>query len=281
LNFILIVEQQFTAISQLISDVAISSIDADSLSTHRYSTISAIVPDTRISITDNDTEGVSSPEQPSPIILPTSTGISYDFDSKPSSPSIPHHISAKIDRPFRIQTSILQPDISVIRMGTNDLTTGVDRRLPGEKISNEQIDSTSTIEQKQNDDNHIEQGWYGVIHPDDETFTECYEITYQIDPRYPNEKEQIKGKQDFKKWLPLIPQNEYEQIERDNSINQKSQQFEKRDHSLEHLETSSKEQEILINNITRNKFHSVDDLSRTSNDQTSSRKYNLIFFFRL
>jgi hypothetical protein len=230
-----------------------SSIDADSVSTHRYSTISATVPDIRISITDHDTEDIPSPEQPSSIILPISTGISYDFDHKSSTQSILNNISPKIDRSFRIQTDFLQPDISVIRIGTSDLTTGIDRCLPGEKI-----DSTLNIEEKQKDDYHIEQGWYGVIHPDDETFAECYEVTYQIDPRY---------------------ENEYEQIERDNSIDQKSQQFEKRDQSLEHLETISKEQEISINNITRNKSHSIDDLSRTSNDQTSSMIFDLTFSF--
>jgi len=108
---------------------------------------------------------------------------------KPTTQSTRSNISSKIDQPFRVQTSILQPDISVIRIGTSDLRTKVDRRLPGEEI-----DSTSNIEQQQNEENHIEQGWYGVIHPDDETFAECYEVTYQIDPRYQNEKQQIQGK---------------------------------------------------------------------------------------
>jgi hypothetical protein len=77
-------------------------------------------------------------------------------------------------------------------MGTTDLTTGVDRLLPGEKFSNEQFNFQSNT--KQIDDNHIEQGWYGVIHPNDETFAECYEVTYQIDPSYQNKKEQISSK---------------------------------------------------------------------------------------
>jgi len=111
---------------------------------------------------------------------------------KPTTQSTRSNISSKIDQPFRVQTSILQPDISVIRIGTSDLRTKVDRRLPGEEI-----DSTSNIEQQQNEENHIEQGWYGVIHPDDETFAECYEVTYQIDPRYQNEKQQIQGKNYF------------------------------------------------------------------------------------
>jgi hypothetical protein len=130
-----LVDQQ---ISQLIS-----SIDAESLSTHRYST----VPDTS---TEND-------------------------------------ISLKTTRPFRVQTSILQPDISVVRIGTTDLTTEIDRLLPGEKRLNEENDSATynqsfihmDIEEKEND-------WYKVIHINDETFAESYEVTYQLDPEYQN-----------------------------------------------------------------------------------------------
>jgi hypothetical protein len=68
--------------------------------------------------------------------------------------------------------------------------------------------------------------------------------------------------------------NEYEQI---NSSDRKSQRFEERDHSLERLETISKQENTLIHNSTRQKSRSVDDLSRTSYDQTSSKNSNLIF----
>jgi len=68
--------------------------------------------------------------------------------------------------------------------------------------------------------------------------------------------------------------NEYEQI---NSSDRKSQRFEERDHSLERLETISKQENTLIHNSTRQKSRSVDDLSRTSYDQTSSKHSNLIF----
>ncbi len=119
--------------------------------------------------------------------------MSYDFDNKLLSSSSP-----KLYRPFRVQTSILQPDISVIRIGTSNFTTGIDRLLPGEKIS---IDSTSNIEQEQKDEDQIEQGWYGVIHPDDETFAECYEVIYQMDPRYQNENKQHTGKNDQKDYF--------------------------------------------------------------------------------
>src|SRR5262249_48094602 len=157
------------------------------------------IPDTRISITDNEIS--------SSIILPTSMGISYDFDRKPLS-----LITQTMDRPFYVQTNILQPDISVIRVGTNDLTTNrIDRHLSEEKISKEQIDLTTENEK---DEDNIEQGWYGVIHPDDETFSECYEITYQ------NEKQDqssipIKINIDPLEYKNLatsrLPQNEYEQ----------------------------------------------------------------------
>jgi hypothetical protein len=72
----------------------------------------------------------------------------------------------------------------------------------------------------------------------------------------------------------LLTPNEYEQI---NSSDRKSQRFEERDHSLERLETISKQENTLIHNSTRQKSRSVDDLSRTSYDQTSSKHSNLIF----
>ncbi len=223
------------------------------------------MPDIRISRTDND--------RASPTSLPISTGMSYDFDTKPSLSSI----TPKLERAFRVQTSILQPDISVIRVGTNDLTSRIDRYLPGEKMTNKQ---------KETDENNIEQGWYGVIHPDDETFAECYEVTYRMDSQSQNEEEDqssIPMKIDFDPLeyknlttrLPPMIHNEYEQINDDQIIDQndrKFQRFEKRDHSLEHLETILKERDVLIDDITRNKSRSVDDLSRTSNDQTSSMK---------
>ncbi|CAF1016865.1 unnamed protein product [Rotaria sordida] len=286
-------DQQFTTISRLISDIPASSIDGDSLSTHRYSTISVIVPDNRNSIIDNNAEGVSLSEQLSTIILPTSTGTSYDIDNKATT-SVIHNMSPKIHRPFRIQTSVLQPDISVIRIGTTDLTTELDRLLPGEKLSNGQLHSIPKnqldIEQKQNDDNRKKQDRYGITQANDETFAECYEVTYQIDPQYEYEKEQITNQSfvpikinldpfEYKDLtstlttlLPFISQNEYEQIENDNDIHQnkrKYQQIKKRNHSFEHLVTIPKEKEILINNIRRMKSHSIDDLSRTNNDQTS------------
>lgn len=191
------------------------------------------MPDIRITMVDNDTEHKSLPEQLSPIILPRSTGFSYEFNPTSLAQSIQPNISPNNDRSYRVQTSILQPDISVIRIGTSDLTTHRDYRLPEEIISNEQIDSIINIEEKSDDENHIEQDWNGMIRSDNDTFAECYEVIYEID------------RQD---------QHEYEQI----------------DHNLDHLETISKEQDILRDNITRNKSRSVDDLSRTSHDQTSS-----------
>lgn len=104
-------------------------------------------------------------------------------------------MTPNIDRPFRVQTSTLQPDISVIRIGTSNFPTETDRRLPGEKMS---TDSTSNYGQEQEDEDQIEQGWYGVIHPDDETFAECYEVIYQMDSCYQNEKEQHTGNNDQK-----------------------------------------------------------------------------------
>ncbi|CAF4211143.1 unnamed protein product [Rotaria sp. Silwood2] len=293
-------DQQFTTISRLISDIPISSIDADSLSTHRYSTISAVVSNNQNSIIDNNAKDVSLSEQASTIILSPSTEMSYNIDNKATT-SISHNKSPKIHRPFRIQTSTLQPDISVIRIGTTDLTTEIGRLLPGEKFSNEQIDSTTKnqldIEQKQNNDNQIKQDRYSVIQTNEETFAECYDVTYQIDPQFENEKDQITNQsfvpikinldpfeyQDLTStlttWLPFISQNEYEQIEHDNNVhqnNRKCQQIKKRNHSFEHLEIIPKEQKILINNSRQIKSRSVDDLSRTSNDQTSTYQFESI-----
>jgi hypothetical protein len=194
--------------------------------------------------------------------------VSYDFDNKLLSSSSP-----KLYRPFRVQTSILQPDISVIRVGT----TEIDRLVPEENLTSESIPN---IEQKQQEDNHIEQDWSA----DDQTFAECYEVTYQIGSQYPNTKEQIQSKdyylefinylflldqsdipikihldpseyKDLVSWLPVITQHEYEQIDRKHHR-----------YNLEHEEIIPNEQDI----IKRIKSHSVDDLSRTSNDQTSS-----------
>ncbi|CAF3689465.1 unnamed protein product [Rotaria socialis] len=295
------VDQQLAAIAQLISDIPLSSIDADSLSTHRYSTISAMLPDKQNSTTDNDTEEVSLSEQIASILFPTSTGISYDFDKKQTA-SIIHEVSPKPHRPFRIQTSILQPDISVIRVGTSNLTTGTDRPLPGEQLFNKETDSITNnqidIEQMQNDNNRIGQHSSTIIHSDEETFTECYEVTYQIDPRYQNQQEEITNQKfvpieiNFESyenrdpmstvttWLPFIPQNEYEQIKHDNCTSQnerKYQKIEKTKHNFENLDTSPAEQQILTSNIRRIKFQSIDDLSRTSNDQTSTYQSESIY----
>ncbi|CAF2084838.1 unnamed protein product [Rotaria magnacalcarata] len=294
-------DQQLAAIAQLISDVPLSSIDADSLSTHRYSTISAILPDKQNSTTDNDTEEVSLSEQIASILFPTSTGISYDFDKKQAA-SIIHEVSSKPHRPFRIQTSILQPDISVIRVGTSNLTTGTDRLLPGEQLFNKETDSITNnqidIEQIQSDNNRIGQHSSTIIHSDEETFTECYEVTYQIDPQYQNQQEEITNQKfvpteiNFESyenrdlmstvttWLPFIPQNEYEQIKHDNCTSQnerKLKKIEKTKHNFENLDTSSAEQQILTSNIRRIKFQSIDDLSRTSNDQTSTYQSESIY----
>ena len=116
----------------------------------------------------------------------------YNFDLKPPVSSL---TTPKVNRPFRIQTSTLQPDISVIRIGTSNIPTGSDHISTGEQIS---ADSTSTFEPEEVDEDQIEQGWYGVIHPDDETFAECYEVVYQMDARYQNDKEQRSGNNDQK-----------------------------------------------------------------------------------
>lgn len=162
-SFSSLVEQQFATISQLIADLRVSPTDAGSLSTHRYSTISANIADIQISTTDQHRDGIPSPESPF-------NQVAYDPNPKPSS------LSPKLDRPFRVQTSILQPDISVIRVGVSDFTIGIDQRLPGEK---DFVELISNIDQEETE---TDKDRYEVIQTNVETLAECYEVTYQMDP---------------------------------------------------------------------------------------------------
>jgi hypothetical protein len=62
-------------------------------------------------------------------------------------------------------------------------------------LSEENIDSASDSQslvpvdysQTQHYDDNIEERVY-VVHPNGETFSECYEITYELDPQYRNEQ---------------------------------------------------------------------------------------------
>lgn len=160
-----LVEQQFATISQLIADLRVSPTDAGSLSTHRYSTISTNIPDIRISTADRNRDDVPSPELPC-------NEVAYDLNPKPTS------LSPKMDRPFRVQTSILQPDISVIRVGVRDFTISIGQRLPGEE---DFVELISNIDQEEKEETETEKNRYEVIQTNVETFAECYEVTYQMD----------------------------------------------------------------------------------------------------
>ena len=110
--------KSFPALSQVKS---ISSLDdTPSLSTHRYSTISAIVTDIRNIVSDHE----------------------------------PEEIAVKPPRTFHLPTSLLQPDISVIRVGTN--------RFPNHLTA-------QTLEEETEPDTP------------EETCSESYEVTYQVD----------------------------------------------------------------------------------------------------
>lgn len=174
------------AIAQLVSDIPISSIDADSLSTHRYSTISATLPEKHNSLIENDTDERSFSEQLISMFFPASTEISHNFDDT-TKPSTIHEDSSKFHRPFRIQTSILQPDISVIRIGTKESTHEISHSRPEEKLFHQDTDSVPrseiNIELKKTDDNQIKEDLDSANDADEETFAECYEVTYQIDPQ--------------------------------------------------------------------------------------------------
>ena len=109
----------------------VSSLDdTPSLSKHRYSTISAIVTDIRNIVSDHETD----------------------------------EIVLKPPRTFHVPTSLLQPDISVIRVGTNHFPSDLTTQPLQEEIEPET--------------------------PDD-ILSECYEVTYQVDrqPATPNSRE--------------------------------------------------------------------------------------------
>ncbi|UJR30266.1 hypothetical protein I4U23_017804 [Adineta vaga] len=214
------VEQQLKAICQLVSDQPVSSIDADSLSTHRYSSISAM-------IRENPSEEISSPDESSVNILPTVIEISENIDKQ---------LSSKSFRPFRIQTSILQPDISVVRIGTSNLTTRTDHILPGEIDFND----------KQKIEKIIEEDYSDEIQSNEEIFAECYEVTYQVD-----ENEQIISQVTNPNEIILNP-SDYQQIDSDLS-----------DFSYHQYKQQSNDQDILI------KTMKSEDLSQTNHEQLS------------
>ncbi|CAF0819690.1 unnamed protein product [Adineta ricciae] len=149
------VEQQIKAICQLVSDQPVSSVETDSLSIHRYSSISTIIP-------ENRTEEISASDKPFTVTLPTSMEISESINRK---------LSSRPYRPFHIQTSILQPDISVVRIGTSNLATEIGCILPGE----------TGFHGKQQIESILEEDSTNGIQSNDEVFTECYEVTYQLD----------------------------------------------------------------------------------------------------
>jgi hypothetical protein len=70
-----------------------------------------------------------------------------------------------------------------------------DHPSPNIFLSNKKIDLKTDIPSLDHIDNeNIEQSLY-VIHPNEDTYSECYEVTYEFDPEYQhfidNEKEQI------------------------------------------------------------------------------------------
>ena len=257
-----VVEQHFNAISQLIADLRMSPTDGESLSTHRYSTISTNIPDIQISPMDYEREDLSSPELPS-------VGISHEFNPRPSS------LSPKIDRPFRVQTSILQPDISVIRVGTINFTIPIDQRLPGEQ---DFVELPSNIEQEEKEEIESENNRYEVISTNAETLAECYEVTYQIDSEQSlivSPSKIIIDPFEYKNLASSIPTNEtlvsrndYESIGLAKDT----------DENVVPVEAQDPARETTLH-VIENKSRSVDDVSRTSDDQTSSKYQIYILSF--
>ena len=232
--------------------------------------------------------------------------------SNPESSSTPH--SCMISGVSQIT---MTKDISSTIAIENEPSSNLDQKMTlAHLLSEENVDSitdSQSLVPIDNDQTHyyddnIEEQLY-VVHPNGDTFSECYEVTYELDPQYRNEQiylSEIQGMQYLKlfyliivfsldqssipiniyfnpfeyqdltstltSWLPILP-----------SITQNDrilQRLENNDRSLEYLEAPT------ITNIHRVKFRSLEDLSQISNDQTSSIKslYDIILLihtFRL
>ena len=209
--------------------------------------------------------------------------------------------STRFDRPFHIQTSIFQPDISVIRMGTSDLTTDIHRRLPDEMHSSGHRPLPTQLHEERDD----HQPSYGVIHVSEETWMESYEVTYQVDPNNGNlmlehRREPMDQPMGFlspfvdESFPPMritldpsqyrslartltdgpsiLPPNEYEQIENEatdipsDPVYQSTNEQEARHESFELIPS--------IDNATRAKSRSFDDLSPDEHEHSLGTKYN-------
>jgi hypothetical protein len=163
------------------------------------------------------------------------------------------------------------------------ITTDNDIPQPNTFISNARIDfrtNIQTIDQEpiQHYDDNFEESVY-VVHPNGDTYSESYEITYELDPEYqrflehnkeqiylPEVKDQpsVKFNLDqyeyedlastFTNWLPTFPPNTYEQVEREST------------------DQIPQENPIPNQQVPTIKLPSLEDLSQTSNDQTSSIK---------
>ncbi|CAF1052951.1 unnamed protein product [Rotaria sordida] len=221
------------------------------------------------------------------------------FDSPDSSST---HRYCTISRyPSDLQTIMTDDNTddisSPIELSTNILPSNT--FISKEKIYSTTDDVQSLVhkdsEQIHDNDNNIEERLY-VVHPNGDTYSECYEVTYEFDPeyrnRFNNEQQQIhlptiEDQSSIKtnldsfqyqdlalaltSWSPIFPKitsNDSNQIEYDKI----DQPFQKSYENInfENLETNPKESEFTITNTTRVKFQSPEDMSQINNDQSSN-----------
>ena len=160
--------------SNLFKSVPVASVEGQSLSTHRYSTISAIVSDIRNIVADPEIDDVSTVLNPASIITvsqPNQKDV-HPPSTDGSRPSV---------RPFRVQTTTLQPDISVIRIGNNDSLRAHDQVFGDSNELTTGFSNNNISEQTMNDNTYEDQ-WYQINFNQEDTLSELYEVTYQLDP---------------------------------------------------------------------------------------------------
>ncbi|CAF0839764.1 unnamed protein product [Rotaria sp. Silwood1] len=159
-------------------------------------------------------------------------------------------------------------------------------------------------EQIQDHDDKIEERLY-IVHPNGDMYSECYEVTYELDPEYQNrlnnEQEQIHlpkvedqssvkvnldpfQYQDLtlalSNWSPIfskITSNDSNQIE-DDKIDQAFPKSHE-NINIENLEPIPEESKLTMINTTRIKFQSPENIPQISNDQSPTDQPESVSIF--
>lgn len=205
-------------------------------------------------------------------IDPESTS-THRYCTIPRSPSDPHTvITDDTVSSMDLSRSIFQSNTSISKE-KNDSTTGVEILI--------NINNTQTQDYNENIEDRIH-----VVHPNGDTYSEYYEVTYELDPECQNiihDEKSIQLSLDPVKydelskvvstWLPSLPDDtpshNYDEVE-DHNINE-SYEKTRENLNITSLEISPK--------ITRVKFQSLEDTSQISNDPSTSIIFHNEFFF--